>query len=396
MTPRDHVFTFSYETYSDAAHRGMVRPPDRILQSLMASPRVGRLLVANPFRSAPRAWARRLSGPGVPFPTAADRHLIQPLRLRRNDPPGPRALVATYRRYDRVLRDAASRHGLERPAVITTNPLVAAFSPFAWAETVTYFGRDDWLSSEPRRQYWGAYRAAYRQIADAEVAVAAVSQEIIDRIGPRGPHAVVPNGVEPSEWLGERAAAPAWLASIPRPRAIYVGTIDERLDVEGIATLAAARPAVQIILLGPLSHPDYVQLLRARRNVHVHPGVGRAELVAALRNSDVSLLAHRRTPLTEAMSPLKVYEYLAAGLPVVSIDLPPIRGISPSILIAASTAEMGDALDAALDRGPASLVDREAFIAENSWAARHRSILDLTCRSPLLRRGEELPHSCED
>ena len=50
----DFVFTFSFETYADAARRGMMRPPDRIVMSLMGSPQVDRLLVANPFRWMPR------------------------------------------------------------------------------------------------------------------------------------------------------------------------------------------------------------------------------------------------------------------------------------------------------------------------------------------------------
>lgn len=390
--PRDHVFTFSYETYTDAVRRGMMRPPDRILQTLMASPRVGGLLVANPYRSFSSTIASRLRRTNVEFPRSERHDLVQPVRMSRADATTRRRLVAGYRRYDEVLRTAASKMGLHHPSVITTNPLVAAFAPFAWAGSVTYFGRDDWLSSETRRQYWPAYRAAYRQIRDAEIGVVAVSEQIIDRIAPRGPHAVVPNGVEPREWEGLVPPAPEWLAAIPRPRAIYVGTIDNRLDTEGIAALAKARPDVSFVLLGPIPDPDYVSRVRSIPNIHVHPGVGRQELVAALRNSQVSLLAHRRTALTEAMSPLKVYEYLAAGLPVSAIDLPPIRGIDERVLIAPSTADMAPTLDDALALGPASEIVRQEFIRSHSWTARHRVILDMTCRSALLQRGEDLRH----
>ena len=277
------------------------------------------------------------------------------------------------------------------PAVITTNPLVAAFSPFGWASSVTYFARDDWLSYSGRQEYWPAYAVAYRQIRESEVGVLAVSQQIIDRIAPRGPHAVVPNGVEPSEWLGRPPAAPDWLARIPGPRAIYVGTIDDRLDVEGVAALARSRPGLQIILLGPAPDPDYTDPLRRHPNVHIHAGVGRAELVSALRNCDVALLAHRRTALTEAMSPLKVYEYLAAGLPVVAIDLPPVRDIDARVIFASSTAAMGDGVDHALSMGTSDEEARAAFVHENSWAARHETVLRMTLRPSLLRRGEELP-----
>lgn len=383
---RDVVFTFSYETYADAAARGMMRPPDRILQTLMSSEEVGNLLVANPFRSLASVVARGLR-PAESFPTGSRRRLITPTRLARRDPLSVPAIVRTYRSYDEQLRVAAARAGLTGPAIVTTNPLVAAFCPFGWADTVTYFGRDDWLSSEAREAYWPAYAAAYRQIRESEVGVAAVSQQIIDRIDPRGPAVVVPNGVDPREWAGPRPATPDWLAAIPGPRAIYVGTIDSRLDVEGIARLAVLRPNLHIVLLGPTPDPEYTRALREVPNVHQHSGVGRSELVAALRNCDVSLLSHRRTALTEAMSPLKVYEYLAAGLPVVSIDLPPVRGIHERVTFSASTADMAAEVDEALERGPLTEAERSRFIEGNSWTSRHRAVLDLVLRSPARHRS---------
>ncbi|WP_165350407.1 glycosyltransferase [Xylanimonas protaetiae] len=246
---------------------------------------------------------------------------------------------------------------------------------------MTYFARDDWLSSAARRAYWDAYRAAYRRISEAGVAVAAVSAELLDRIAPRGPAAVVPNGVEPAEWLGPPPPAPAWLDAVPRPRAIYVGTLDERLDVAGIAALAGACPGLSIVLLGPLPDPAYVAPLGALPGVHVHGGVGRAELVAALRACDLALLAHRRTRLTEAMSPLKVYEYLAAGLPVLATDLPPVRGIHPRVTLLDDVAGFADAAPATLAAGPLAEDDRTAFVAASSWEVRHRTVMDLLLRS---------------
>ncbi|SFR72373.1 Glycosyl transferases group 1 [Agromyces sp. CF514] len=375
--PTDFVFTFSYETYSDAVRRGMMRPPDRILSSLIRSPEVRRLLVADPFRWLPRVAASPVLDRDVRFPADDRVAYHRPTRLRRDDPVDLAGVAIEYARYDRSLERAADRLGLVGPHVLTTNPLVAGFAPFEWASGVTFFARDDWLSSPARRAHWPAYREAYRRISATGRSVAAVSAEIIDRIGPTGPAMVVPNGVEPDEWLGLLPAAPAWFAEIPGPRAVYVGTLDSRLDVPGIADLAARRPELQVVLLGPCPDPAYVADLQRFANVHVHPSVARAELVATLRNAEVCLLAHRRTPLTEAMSPLKVYEYLAAGVPVVSIDLPPVRDIDDRVLLVDRVADFADAVDVALGLGRASEELRLGFIEANSWSARHEMMLGL-------------------
>lgn len=376
--PHDYVFTFSFETYVDAARRGMMRPPDRILTSLMHHPLVGRLLVANPYRWFPRVAAGLVLDRDVKFPTSPRVSLHAPMRLRRSEARSVDDVVREFTAYDRSLRRSARGQGLERPHVITTNPLVAGFSPFEWARNVTFFARDDWLSAPQYADRWPAIREAYRRIAASGMAVAAVSQQIIDRIEPEGPRLVVPNGVEPAEWLGPPPPCPPWLARIPHPRAMYVGTLDQRLDIEGLAHLAAARPELQIVLVGPVTDPEYIRPLEAHPNVHLHEGVGRAELVASLRHADVCLLAHRRTPLTEAMSPLKLYEYLAAGCPVIATDLPPVHGIDDRVLLAPRVEDFADLMPAAVALGRADENDRQQFIQEHAWSSLHDRLIALT------------------
>ncbi|WP_150308250.1 glycosyltransferase [Planctomonas psychrotolerans] len=380
-TSRDVVFTFFYDTYTDAVERGMMRPPDRLLSTLMTSDRVDRLLVANPFRRPATHAGRILLRKNAPFPRTRDHALVTPLRGRRSDPTGVDETAAEYERYDRALARTARRRGLASPALITTNPLVAGFAPLDWTSEVLYYARDDWASHPSYATQEAALRASYRAMADNGRPIAAVSQRILDVIEPTGPAEVVANGVEPSEWSGPRPAEPAWLSRIPHPRALYVGTLDTRLDVEGIADLARRRPDLHVILMGPLPSPEYLAPLGVCPNVHVHPSVGRAELVATMRNVDLCLLAHRRTPLTEAMSPLKVYEYLAAGCPVVSIDLPPVRDIDDRVILVDAVSDFADVIAAALDLGTAPEAERLAFVRDNSWASRHRVILDMVFRA---------------
>ena len=377
-TGRDVVFTFSYETWDDAVHRGMMRPPDRLAAALLADPELRRVIVANPFRWLPSLVARRVLHRDAPFPSDPHARLVQPWRLRdRIDPVDLGALEARYRAYGKALGRAAGADGMRGPVVLTTNPLVAGLAGIDWAERVVYFGRDDWLSYPGRSAFWPAYAEAYARMARDGIPVAAVSQQIVDRIGPTGPHAVVPNGVEVGEWTGPAPEPPGWFASIQGPRAVYVGTIDDRLDVAGVARLATERPQVSFVLVGPIPDPELVAPLAPLENVVVHPGVGRRELVAVLRNAQAALVAHRVTALTEAMSPLKAYEYLAAGVPVLSVDLPPMRGIDDRVILSPDVAGSAAQLDATLALGRASEADRLRFVQSNSWASRHKAVFDL-------------------
>lgn len=374
---RDVVFTFSYETYTDAVARGMMRPPDQLLTTLMNSPHVGKLLVVNPFRWAPSYTARQLLNKEADFPSSPELILHTPLRLQKKDPTSIEELDEEYARWDASVARVVERHELVRPVVITTNPVVAGYAPMRWAEHVMFFSRDDWSNSPRFRASWPAFREAYRRVATRGRSVTAVSREILDRIAPEGPHAVIPNGVSPQEWSGPVPPAPAWLAAIPGPTALHVGTLDDRLDVEGVRALATARPELQVVLMGPQPDSAWLNPISALPNVHLRPSVGRRELVATMRNVDLCLLAHRRTDLTEAMSPLKLYEYVASGAPVISVDLPPIHGISDRIRIVPTMADFAGVVDDALADGIAPEEERMAFVNGNSWTARHQTVLSI-------------------
>jgi glycosyltransferase involved in cell wall biosynthesis len=117
--------------------------------------------------------------------------------------------------------------------------------------------------------------------------------------------------------------------------------------------------------------------LPQHRNVRMQPAVGRKEIASVIHAADVCVLPHLHTALTEAMSPLKLYEYLAGGRPVAASDLEPVRSGDSRIVLAPEGEGFAEAVEEALNRGPLSEEDRIAFVDANSWARRHEQILML-------------------
>ena len=375
---RDVVFTFNWVTWDGARRRGMSFAQDRLAGALLDDARL-RVLVANPYRSAARRALARVLARDEPFPNSPRAHLHGPLRVRRDDPADIAAIARDYARYGRLLERAAARAGLERPAVITAHPLVAAFAPLDWAGPVTYYATDDWTGSPTYRRLWPVLEAGYERMRTRDVRVCSVSQPLLDRLAPAGSAAVVPNGIEPSEWL-EPAPAPGWIAELPRPRLLYAGTLDGRLDIDALRATAEAFPHGSIVLVGDVADHAHVASLGGLPNVHVLPAVGRAELSGVVPAADACLIPHHATRLTTAMSPLKLYEYLAAGRPVVATDLPPVRGTHPHVQVVADRAGFADAVRTALAVGPMTEVERLDWIDANRWSRRHEQILALALR----------------
>lgn len=108
--------------------------------------------------------------------------------------------------------------------------------------------------------------------------------------------------------------------AIGRPRLGWCGVIDERLDYDLIATVAAQRPEWQWVLVGPTAKIDPAGLPRAE-NLHYLGSKQYQDLPAHLAHWDVALMPFALTEATEFISPTKTPEYLAAGLPVVSTPI---------------------------------------------------------------------------
>ena len=370
---RDFFFSFAYASWGTAVARGMCFSEDRMVETLLAHPAVRRLLVAETPRSLPVKLARDRLDPPPPFPASEHASLYAPLRLRRGDPTAVGANERAFARWDRRARRAAAGAGLERPAVITTHPLVAGFAPLEWAASVTFYAYDDLAESRPLRRLWPAYEEAYRRIRERGLAVAAVAPAILERIRPRGPSAVVPNGVDPAEW-SQPAPAPEWFTALPGPRLLYVGSLESRIDVDAIARAARAMPEASFALVGPLLEPALFAELGELPNVTIKPPVGREQVVALVGAADACLIPHVDNPLTRAMSPLKLYEYLAGGAPVAALDLAPIRDVSPRVVI---RPDLQEAIAAALVLGRAPEQERREFARANSWGQRQEAIVQM-------------------
>jgi glycosyltransferase involved in cell wall biosynthesis len=379
---RDLVFTFWRDTWADAVFRRFMTP-DRLVYALLDRPDVGGLLIANPFRSAPSQGLRKLQGRGMPplpvrpHPTA----LTTPLRLRRQDGVGEAILRRTYEAYDRHLQAEARRLGLNKPAMITTNPFYAAYGPADWCGPVTYYAWDDWAAFEDHAQWWPDYVHAYAEISRRGHAVCAVSQHLLNRIDPTGPGLVVPNGIVPEEWQ-EPGQAPDWVKSLPRPLIVYTGAIHSRLDLDAVRTISARFPRATILFVGPVSHYQVAHELKQIPGVQLRDSIARHLVPGLTRAADVCIMPHHVNPLTESMSPLKIYEYVAAGGPSAATDIGPVRGIHPNVVLVPPGASFADGVQQALRQGPMSEDERQRFIRDNSWGGRHDAILALAMREP--------------
>lgn len=189
---------------------------------------------------------------------------------------------------------------------------------------------------------------------------------------------LVPNACEPEHFARVDAAepSPAELAGLRSPIIGYFGAISEWFDFDLVRHAARAHPEWTFVLIGStFGAPPHDDLVRAP-NVRFLGEKPYGALPSYLARFDVATIPFRLTPLIEATSPVKFFEYLAAGKPVVASRLPELVPHARLVELADSPEEFTRALERALrDTSPERVAERRAFAAQNTWSSRARELL---------------------
>ncbi len=168
------------------------------------------------------------------------------------------------------------------------------------------------------------------------------------------------------------------VAALPQPRIIFTGAIvATKLDVPLLVALARSRPDWSFALVGPVGPGDprtNVSALRELPNIHLLGPRAYTQLPAVLRAADAGLIPYARNPITESVFPMKVYEYLAAGLPVVATPLPALADIA-EVATAPDAEGIARLLEEAIAAdSPERRAARSRAAAAHSWERRLEEI----------------------
>ncbi|MDD5659867.1 MAG: glycosyltransferase [Actinomycetota bacterium] len=182
----------------------------------------------------------------------------------------------------------------------------------------------------------------------------------------------VPNGVDMSHFLNSSKDFPFDLKNIPKPIAIYIGAIDEWFGVGFLYEVISICKDISFVLIGEPKQdiskltclPNYYLL--GRKKYDVIPGY--------LYNSDVGIITFDVThPVVKTVNPIKLYEYMACGLPVVATSWEEIKSIKSPALLAKNPVEFSEKLHEALKKGKSkTYVD---FAKKNTWDKRFEEIM---------------------
>jgi glycosyltransferase involved in cell wall biosynthesis len=312
---------------------------------------------APPRAVTDRLWVRRYFNP-VPY------HAVSGVTSTRTaNRIGQRLLAPSIRR-------DLGRLGLCRPVIVAGLPHAVDALPRLPRRALAYHCADDYAHV---RGFPASLPSLERDLCRQADLVIVTAETL------RAPRAAynpnthwVPNGVDTAHFTAPAEPADA-LRTLPRPVLGFVGGLAQWVDVDLLAVIARARPDASVVLVGPISRD--VEAIARLPNVRLLGPRSYADVPRYLAAMDVALIPFVTDAVTYHADPIKAYEYLAAGVPVVATDLPALRRLRPLVRLASSPSRFLIEIDAALHEGrEAGRAARQAEATHHDWSYRFAEV----------------------
>jgi teichuronic acid biosynthesis glycosyltransferase TuaH len=354
---------------NEFARRGnrvlFVEPPFSLPRLLMRSPET----TSRPLN--------RLAGSFAPPVRAKENlYVCAPIKPVPNHPPPLAALNKAIQA--RHLKRSMASLGMSRP-ILWINPEYAVWAADEIPHSlVVYDVTDDWTHASLSQRELAEIERNDRALLKKADLVFTVSPDLLEKksffnIGA----SYIPNGVDFELYSIDSAPRPPEIAHITGPIAGYTGTLHEdRQDISLIEHLSQRGGFTQVFVGPDFMKPENRRRLAALKNVVLVPAQPYHRLPEFVSNFDVCMIPHRVTPFTNSLDPIKAYEYLASGKPIVSVAVDGIKPLAAFIGIAENHGDFHKKITLALEgRSKSSAAERRTAARLNRWQARAEEIL---------------------
>ncbi len=309
-------------------------------------------------------------------------HVLSPLAVPNYNSPLMRRINEVV--VGTMVRAAMKQLGFTRPLLYTFVPASAWVADSLGAERVIYHCVDEYSAFDGAGEDIAKLEDELIRRSDLVITCSTPLQASKTRINPNT--VLVRHGVERDHFakaLDDETEIPADIANLPGPVLGFYGLIAEWVDLEAMRRCAEAFPQGSLVIVGDINNANIAGLARlhAMPNVHFLGRRDYDELPGYCKGFDVALLPFVKNQLTENANPLKLREYLAAGLPVVSTDIPEAVALADKgVYLAGSTESFVDGVKAALAAGAGPSRERSMAMSMESWDAKVEEIEDKLLR----------------
>lgn len=270
----------------------------------------------------------------------------------------------------RKMRRLIDSYQLSKFTVVTGNPVIAEWIGTLGEEMAIYYCMDD------HANYPGMSGRLMRQLEPVCLGrvdlVLCTSRLLMEDKRPSTSRvALLPQGVDVEIFRCDRSGSDSTGLSgrLPRPIIGFYGTLGPWVDFNLIRDIAERRPTWSIVLIGPVEAE--IDAVRGMPNIHLFGKMPNASLPAMAKDFSVGLIPYVINDMTRRVNSLKLLEYLALGLPIVSRPLPEVETYGGLVYRADDVDGFVRAIELALREDSEELRrERRETAVQNTWEAR--------------------------
>ncbi|GBH28222.1 glycosyltransferase [Burkholderia vietnamiensis] len=273
--------------------------------------------------------------------------------------------------------------GFKRPICWTYNPLTTRFFDLSRFEKLVYHCVDE-VKAQPGVPYDIVEVAEMELTQSCQICFVTSEHLLETRKAWKQQTYYFPNVADYAHFgsaMDRELKVPSDLEAIPGPRIGFIGAISGyKVDFELLARMAHEHPEWSIVLIGRVGEGDpstTVSQVEALPNVHLLGARSYESLPAYLKGIDVAILPSRLNEYTRGMFPMKFFEYLAAGKPVVATDLHALAGFADVCTLANDHASFVAGVERALSDSTEKLHARLSLAQEYTYERRTSRMMEL-------------------
>lgn len=233
---------------------------------------------------------------------------------------------------------------------------------------------DNWAAHSVYRKRKEELTKHYNTIARHADYIFTVSENLLELFGPQA--VCIPNGVDDTLFQATAYQEDSSSKFIVG----YHGNIQSRFDFALLSEVASRLPHIDFRIYGWVwkdvqDRADVVE--RENKNVHFYGRFDHTDLPSIMQEWNVAIVPHKNDRLTQSMNPMKVYEYLAAGKPIVATDIEGLGQLKDQVVTASDAESFSLAIQEALkDDTPEQKQARRSAVRKHTWEARVEEMLN--------------------
>lgn len=282
----------------------------------------------------------------------------------------------------KIIKENVSYLNIENPILFSWSPMCSGIFGKLDERLLVFDIMDNWLKHPEIEDKRKLIATTFRKIKKEADIIFVVSQVLKEEFSDaKGLVSLIPNGVDQEFFKVTQREVPSGLRELSRPIVGYAGHLGKRIDIALLSFLAQQLSRINFIFLGSFLDKRWVRSLFKYKNIHFLGDKHYSQLPSYLNSFDICIIPHNVGELENEGDPIKLYEYLAAGKPVVTTPIAGVDVFKDVITIARTKEEFRDGIIYWLKRikEEPNLSEklRANITKEHLWSTKAEQMLDI-------------------